>query len=341
MRSSIFLFLLPLFTAGLLLIGCGNESAAPGETANLPFQEISPLPAGFDAQGHRGARGLRPENSLPAFEAALDLGVTTLEADLHFTADGKIVVWHDPMIEKSKCRLVDNAETGAPDPRNPLRRILISQQPLAVVQSYTCDLNPDPDRYPDQTAAAAPLAGRDYRIITLGELFDFVDAYAASSEKSDLQRANAAAVQFNLETKRRADHPEFIDDGFTGGEAGPFELAILAEINRRGLTERVILQSFDHASLRAFRTLDPDIRLAALTTGGEAKIKVYWGYGFDIWSPNFNDLTPERIAEAHELGLQVIPWTVNEPETMAELVNLGVDGLISDRPDLLLSLDPP
>ena len=109
------------------------------------------LPQGFDAQGHRGARGLHPENTLPAFEAALDLGVTTLEFDLHFTQDGEVVVWHDPIIEKEKCRLLADTDLAdMPDPRNPLRRIFISQQPLAVVQAYQCDQNPDNGRFPQQ-----------------------------------------------------------------------------------------------------------------------------------------------------------------------------------------------
>lgn len=297
------------------------------------------LPPGFDAEGHRGARGLLPENSLPAFEAALDLGVTTLELDLHFTQDGEVVVWHDPIIDDSKCHLPDDpADPEAPDPRNPLRRIFISQQPLSVVQSYRCDLNPDNERFPEQTAVSTQLAGNDYRIITLGELFDFVERYANSPLKTEAQRGNAATVQFNIETKRDPDTPENIDDGFTGGEAGPFEQAILAIVNGRSLTDRVIIQSFDHRSLRAIRDIDSEIRLAALTTGGEARLDVYAAYKFDIWSPSRRDVTPELIARAHEEGLLVIPWTVNETGDMQQLIDWGVDGLISDYPDRLLNL---
>jgi len=301
------------------------------------FISTAQLPAGFDAQGHRGARGLLPENSLPAFEAALDLGVTTLELDLHFTQDGNVVVWHDPIIEDSKCRLPsETAVPDAPDPRNPLRRILISQQPLAVVQAYQCDLNPEPDRFPDQQPLAMPLAGADYRIITLAELFAFVDRYANSELKTDAQRANAAVVQFNIETKRVPDHPEYIDDGFTGAAAGPFELSILETVAAHNLTDRVIVQSFDHRSLRTIRDINDEIRLAALTTRGAANLKVYAGYRFDIWSPNQNDLTADLVAAAQEEGLQVIPWTVNDAADMDRLISWGVDGLISDLPDLLL-----
>ncbi|MCA9955719.1 MAG: hypothetical protein KC434_13410 [Anaerolineales bacterium] len=329
----------------LLLLACNsaNQTEQPDTMASdaitLSFIGTGNLPTGFDAEGHRGTRGLRPENTLPAFETALDLGVTTLELDLHFTQDGQVVVWHDPILDDTKCRLPDNpSDPDAPDPRNPLRRIFISQQPLSVVQSYICDLNPDEDRFPEQTAVSTPLAGNDYRIITLAELFDFVDAYANSELKTEAQRNNAATVQFNIETKRESDHPEYIDDGFTGGEAGPFELAILEIVNGRSLTDRVIIQSFDHRSLRTIRAIDSQIRLAALTTGGEAKLDVYAAYKFNVWSPNQKDVTAELVNKAHEEGLVVIPWTVNETADMQRLIDWGVDGIISDRPDLLLNL---
>lgn len=334
MKYLVFLWLL------LLLLACRPATQAEQlETSVFEFIGTDQLPANFDAQGHRGARGLLPENTLPAFEAALDLGVTTLELDLHFTQDGEVVVWHDPIIEDSKCRLPDNpADPDASDPKNPLRRIFISQQPLTVVQSYQCDLNADDGRFPNQTPYTMPLAGDDYRIITLNELFDFVELYANSDQKTQAQRENAAQVQFNIETKRVPDKPENIDDGFVGGEAGPFELAILEIVNGRSLTERVIIQSFDHRSLRAVRELDSQIRLAALTTRGEAKVEVYAAYKFNIWSPNYTDLTAELIAKAHEEGLLVIPWTVNETDDMQQLIGWAVDGLITDFPDQLLSL---
>lgn len=323
----------------LFFVAC-QPAIQPEQAEGMMFEYLGreQLPSGFDAAGHRGARGLLPENTLPAFETALDLGMTTLELDLHFTQDGHVVVWHDPIIDDTKCRLPDDVvDTDIPNPRNPLRRIFISQQPLSVVQSYQCDLNPDNGRFPNQTAYTMPLAANDYRIITLIELFDFVDAYANSEQKTAAQRENAANVQFNMETKRVPDSPENIDDGFTGGEAGPFELAILDIVNGRSLTERVIIQSFDHRSLRAIRELDSNIRLSALTRD-EAKLAVYAAYKFDIWSPNYQTLTQALIQTAHDEGLQVIPWTVNDPDEMQRLIEWGVDGMITDFPDRLLTL---
>lgn len=333
-----YILIFSLVLAGCSLISSDTAVPEPSESAGLSYIGMGNLPEGFDAQGHRGARALLPENTLPSFEAALDLGVTTLELDLHFTEDGEVVIWHDPLIEKTKCRLPEETavDDETPDPKNPLRKILVSQQPLSVIQAYQCDLNPEVNRFPDQEVLDMPLAGTDYRIVTLAELFDFVEMYAESADKSEEQRANAAVVVFNIETKRKVSNPEYIDDGFTGGEAGPFELTILELIADYGLADRVVIQSFDHRSLQVIRDIDSEIQLAALTTSGEAKVKVYNGYKFDIWSPRARDLTPELLAEAQGLGLKVIPWTVNDKAEMEELIEMGVDGLISDRPDLLL-----
>lgn len=302
----------------------------------------SQLPAGFDIEGHRGARGLKPENTLPAFETALDLGVTTLELDMHYTADGVVVVWHDAAIDKSKCGLGPTATVEAPDPDSLVKwgeALLISQLSLAQVKAYRCDRNPEPDRFPDQDNSPTPLAGDDYHIITLAELFDFVDAYGQSEQKSEAQRANARRVQFNIETKRVPDQPKTINDGFDGERPGPFELSVMDLVTERGLTERVIIQSFDHRSLWAVRSLNEDIRLAALTSGLPVALSQYANRGATIWSPNYNTLTPNLIAEAHEAGLAVIPWTVNDREAMGQLIEWGVDGIISDRPDWVASLE--
>lgn len=324
---------------GLYMVGCQLE-ASPVTNSGSQFEFVarSEQVADLDVQGHRGARGLLPENTLPAVEAALDLGVTTLEVDLHLTQDGQVVVWHDPIIEREKCQLPQNGNGDVPDPKNPLRRVLISQQPLAIVQQYQCDLNPDNGRFPQQQALTMPLAGAHYHIVTLTELFAFVQSYADSGEKSAAQRKNAAVVQFNIELKRVPDHPEYINDGFTGGEVALFETAVLQAVAAAGVADRVIIQSFDHRPLRLIREIDPEIRLAALTTGGEDKVEVYAAYGFNIWSPNHRDITPANVQKAHEEGLLVIPWTVNEESRMRELISLGVDGLITDRPDLLLKL---
>jgi glycerophosphoryl diester phosphodiesterase len=295
----------------------------------------------LDIQGHRGARGLKPENTLPAFETALDLGVSTLELDLHFTADAQVVVWHDAAIDKEKCRLTDDAPPDIPDPDDvlaPEEDRLIAHLDRAELEWYQCDRNPSKARYPEQSADPTALAGNDYRIVTLGQLFDFVDAYAGNPGKTADQQSSAARVEFNIETKRKPNNPETIGDGFDGENAGPFELAILAEIVERGLIDRVVIQSFDHRSLWAVRSENETIRLAALSVREAVDAADLAARGASIWSPNLDAVNRDSVDEAHDAGLEVIPWTVNDRTDMADLIALGVDGLITDRPDLLLDL---
>ena len=315
--------------------------AAP--TAAPSDKPSNSLPPGFDVQGHRGDRGLRPEETLPAFEIALDLGVTTLELDLHFSADDQLVIWHDPAIDPAKCRMDPTSSLLVPDPDDkatPPAHLALRRLTAAQLSTYLCDRNPDAARFPAQLASPTALAGADFSIITLAQLFDFVDAYAADPGKSAAQRATARQVRFNIETKRVADQPETIGDGFDGVHPGPFELAILALVQERGLADRVTIQSFDLRSLWAVHLVAPDMPLVALSSKAprSGDLSSWAEAGATVFSPSASVLTPALLAQAHDLGLLVIPWTVNEPDAMRALIDMGVDGLISDRPDLLLSL---
>jgi glycerophosphoryl diester phosphodiesterase len=318
-------------------------STTASVSTTAPDASAVPPDAALDVQGHRGARGLRPENTLPAFETALDLGVSTLEFDLHLAADGNVVVWHDPVIDPNKCGLAPDAPDGTPDPDDPLTpddELMIRSLDPAQLALYRCDRNPDPGRFPDQFADSTALAGDGYSIVTLEELLDFVARYAESELKTGDQRTTASVVRFNMETKRKPDQPETIDDGFDGKHAGPFEARVLEIITARGLVDRVVIQSFDHRSLWAMHTEDPTIALAVLTRGGSVDLEDIAARGASIWSPDHEDLTGSSLEAAHRAGLEVIPWTVNEPDVMDRLVSLGVDGLISDRPDVLLDRLP-
>lgn len=329
---------------GLLLAGCVQlqtpPAAQPTTPAPLPTADRLPLPPGFDVQGHRGARGLKPENTLPSFEAALDVGVTTLELDLHFSADDALIVWHDDTITPEKCQLIPAADSSAPDPDDPSTppaQLRVRSLTVAQLRQYRCHRNPDPDRFPQQNSQPTALAGDDFHIPTLPELFEFVDAYAASAQKTPAQRENARRVQFNIETKRRADRPAAIADGFDGVNPGPFEQALAEIVQRRGLTPRVVVQSFDHRSLWAIRKIAPDLRLAPLLSRPEP-LEPLARKGAAIVSPRASLVTPGQIEAAHSLGLKLIPWTVNDPAEMTRLIAMGVDGLITDRPDLLLQI---
>lgn len=330
--------------AALLLVGACGGTEPLSTTFVTATSAVATEGVGItlDVQGHRGARGLRPENTLPAFEAALDLGVSTLELDLHFTADGEVVVWHDPSIDAAKCGLRPGAPAEvAPnpdDPGTPAEDLMISRLTLEQLGFYRCDRNPDPTRFPNQQPIPGAVAGDGYAIPSLAALFGFVEEYRDHPAKSATQRAAAAGVKFNVETKRDPGRPDTIGDGFDGSTAGGFELGILALVERFGLKDRVVVQSFDHRSLWAIHEADPGIRLAALTTRGAPDPDELASRGAAIWSPNFASLTAGSLAAAHQAGLRVIPWTVNDPDDMRRLLEWGVDGLITDRPDVLLEL---
>lgn len=338
------------FSFVLFTCACGDDADTPGtetdsgsdsETASSDGFE-TPIPEGFDLQGHRGARGLQPEHTLPGFETALDLAITTLEMDLHFTADRVLVIWHDEFIKATKCGIDPlAAEPLPPDPdvvEDGDTSLYIANLNYEQLAKYRCDRNPSLTELPEQAAEATDMAGDDYRIVKLETLFDFVEDYSSHPIKSDQQRANALRVGFSMETKRDPEAPENINDDFDGVSPGAFEKAIIALLASRELIDRTIIQSFDLRSLWATRTLNSDIRLSALSSFDNLDFEMLVENGAQIWSPQFLEATSQKIEEAHAAGLLVIPYTVNETANMQSLIDDKVDGFITDRPDLTLTL---
>jgi glycerophosphoryl diester phosphodiesterase len=304
-------------------------SIATGWIALAPFAA-----AALDLQGHRGSRGLAPENTLAAFAEALSIGVTTLEMDLGVSADGVVVVAHDPHLHPDLTRWPDGAWLEAPGP-------LLHDLPLAELQRFDLGrVRPGSryaQRFPEQQAADGA------RLPTLAEVIALT------------RRAGNEVVRFNLETKLSPHAPELTP----APEA--FAEAVVAVVEAEGIGARTTIQSFDWRSLRAVLALAPDIATACLTVeeawednvrrgqagpspwtagldvddfGGEVPALVD-AAGCTVWSPYFEDLTPEALARARELGLEVVVWTVNQPDEMAALIEMGVDGIITDYPDRL------
>ncbi|MBL8831369.1 MAG: glycerophosphodiester phosphodiesterase [Rhodospirillales bacterium] len=288
--------------------------------------------AAFDLQGHRGARGLAPENTLPAFAAALTLGVSTLELDLGVTKDGVVVVAHDRRLNPDITKGPDNMWIAQPGPR--VRDLTLAELQRYDVGTIRADID-----YARTFAGQKAMPGT--RMPTLDAVFDLA------------KRAGNTSVRFNVETKIS---PVFADETLPPED---FARAAIAAIDRNGMRARTTLQSFDWRTLAAAARLAPDLARAYLTlergngdnvwkgrgvspwTGldaaahGNSAPQLVKAAGGAIWSPFFRDMTDAAFAEAKALGLTVIPWTVNDPADMARLVDLGVDGIISDYPDRL------
>ncbi|MEA1965712.1 MAG: esterase-like activity of phytase family protein [Euryarchaeota archaeon] len=194
-------------------------------------------PASFDSEGHRGCRGLRPENTLPAFEHAMELGVTTLELDTGITIDGVVVVSHNRVVSSDICRRTDGT------PYEPADEVLIRNLTLAEIQSqFICDKNPDPARFPDQIAPGDP---SNYTMPSLQEVIDL-----ANSMDPD--------VCFNIETKISPYAPDETIDPDT------FASALVDVIRGNGIENQTVIQSFDFRTIRAVQEIAPEIETVAL-----------------------------------------------------------------------------
>lgn len=313
------------------------ELLALDRAANPNPRAMEHLPAGFDLQTHRGGRGEWTEESLRAMENSLALGVSTLEFDVVITKDGVPLVWHDPAIEAEKCS--DTAPATPNDPQFPYVGKLVHD--LTAEQIATLECAKQLENFP----AAEVIEGN--RIATLGQMLDAT--------------RGAEGVHYNIETK--------IEGEKRGDSAEPEEFvnAILDEVDRAGVTDRVMIQSFDWRSLPLVAERNDSIPLVLLwdeTTWkkdspwtGEVNYDVVNGdiiaaaqqMGVQVLSPGHSvpygrtpsdsDYNPvanrDLINRAHEAGFAVVPWTVNEEETMNEQIDAGVDGMITDYPTRL------
>ncbi len=290
--------------------------------------------AELDLQGHRGARGLAPENTLAGFARALGIGVTSLELDVGMTRDGVVVVGHDPRLNGDVARGPDGSWLRSPGPA-------IFLLTFAELQRYDVGrLRPGSayaERFPDQV----PRDGE--------KMPPLADVYALAA------KAGNRDVRFNVEIKTDPRSPR--------DTAGPEAIAdaVLHVVREAGAVKRTTIQSFDWRSVKRVLAQAPDVATSCLTTerpgndniqadqpgpkpqlagldpsahGGSVP-RLVKAMGCTSWSPNYPDLTQERMAEARALGLRVVVWTVNDPADMVRFIDLGVDAIISDRPDLL------
>ncbi|MGF1578317.1 MAG: glycerophosphodiester phosphodiesterase family protein [Gemmataceae bacterium] len=305
------------------------------------------MPQFVDLQGHRGARGLKPENTLPAFEVALDWMVTTLELDLHLTKDQVPVVTHDAQLSPTIYRQRPN--TNGP---RVATRPMVAALTLEQLRGYLADRNPSRRLYPNQDNTPTPVAQayarqhniEPYTIPTLADVFAFVAAYAGNAgeraNKTEPQRQRAREVRFNIELKRTPSRPQDIGDDFDGTGPSTFERQTVRVIQQVNAVERTCIQSFDHRAVKAARQLSEGLRGAALV-GGMAPGSIpelVEAARAHVYSPHYRSLDQQQVRQAQRQNIQVIPWTVNYIEDMRRLLEWHVDGIITDFPDRLANL---
>jgi len=287
----------------------------------------------LDLQGHRGARGLAPENTLPAFARALGIGVTTLELDCAVTKDGVVVVSHDSTLNPEITRGPDG--TWLEGEGTPIRNFTYDE-----LARYDVGRIRPGSAYERRFSQQQPVDGT--RMPRLTDVFALV------------RKSGNDTVRFNIETKLSPLHPE--------RTATPeiFARALIAVIRHEKMEKRVTMQSFDWRTLAVVQREAPEIltvyltaqqsfmdnisagqRESAWTAGlrlrdfGGSIPRMVKAAGGSVWSPYSGETTREQVKEAQALGLKVVVWTLNEPAEMRRMIEWGVDGVISDYPDRL------
>ncbi len=269
----------------------------------------------FDIQGHRGCRGLYPENSLSAFEHAVKLGVTTLELDVVISQDFNVVVSHEPFFSHEYCALPSGERIKASDEQT----YNLYKMPYQRIKQFECGLLVHP-RFPNQQKVPSykPLL---HEVITVGD--------------STAKQMNRPLPSYNVELKST-----IAGTGKYHPEPAVFVDLVIQALSRSNITGRVTLQSFDLAILRELHQRQTPHDLALLLDENGTFEDAISSLGFypDIYSCNYNMLAEGQVQKLHEQGLRVIPWTVNDTSSMKALISWQVDGIITDYPDRLIEL---
>jgi glycerophosphoryl diester phosphodiesterase len=264
----------------------------------------------FDVQGHRGARGLMPENTIPAFMSALDTGVTTVEMDLAVTKDEQLIVSHEPWMSAAIC--LDPSGNSFAEKTE--KKYNIYEMTYEQVKQFDCGTKPY-EKFPEQAKmhAVKPL---------LHDVIAAVEDHVRSYTRYE--------VDYNIEIKSEKE----TDNKF---HPAPEEFSDLVYnfIDEYLPWDRVVIQSFDFRVLKYWHEKHPEVRLAALVENLKSIDSNLEDLGFrpSIYSPDFRLLNKEKVNYLHQMKIRVIPWTVNEVKDMLVLKGMGVDGFITDYPD--------
>lgn len=265
----------------------------------------------FDLQGHRGCRGLMPENTLPAFLKAVELGVSTIEMDVVISNDEEIIVSHEPWMSHVICSHPD----GKPVRKSEAKKLNLYKMNYEEIQKYDCGLRFHP-KFPDQKKMPAVKP-------TLKMVVRAVKSFAAGNKYTQ--------PHYNIELKSTPDgYAEFHPDPAT------FTDLVVNEIRRLGIEEVTTLQSFDRNVLEAFhKKPERKFTISYLVEKGKNLDKHLAKLTFkpEIYSPRYKLVSEETVNACHALEIKIIPWTINDKAEMEQLKSWGCDGGITDYPD--------
>ncbi|MFD1872871.1 glycerophosphodiester phosphodiesterase family protein [Hymenobacter bucti] len=266
----------------------------------------------LDLQAHRGGRGMMPENTIPAMRRALALGATTLEMDAAISQDKQVLLSHDPFLNADFVYRPD----GQSLTKEEGKALKIYSLPYAAIQRYDVGSHGNP-KFPQQQKLLT------YKPL-LAEVIDSAEAYA--------RRTHRAAPYYNIETKTTP-----AGDGTNHPAPEEFVRLLLAVIAQKGIQNRVIIQSFDPRTLEVVHRTQPRLRTALLVDNPDGLEENLQRLSFrpSIYSPQYKLVTPALVQACHRQHLLVIPWTVNLATELAQLIELQVDGLITDYPNLV------
>lgn len=305
--------IIPFFITLLALAGCtSNKMVLSFPTTNYVYDDLK-MQDQFDIQGHRGCRGLSPENTVGAMIKALDLGVTTLEMDVVISKDNKVVVSHEPWFGSDITTKPDGTFIT---PAEAMKYNLF-QMNYDEIKKYDVGIKHHP-RFPKQEKIKAikPL------------LSDLLDSVAES-----MKVRRRPLPYFNIETKCLP-----AGDGKFHPKPAEFVELLMTVIKEKQIEERVIVQSFDFRTLRYLHEKYPSIKTAMLIEDSdeedlEGQLKRL-GFTPSVYSPNHSLVDEELVKQCHDKGMKIIPWTVNDKKQINKLRKVGVDGIITDYPDL-------
>ena len=300
--------IISLFLVLLAMQRCAPETQTTVSIKNFPE---------FYREGHRGTRGLMPENTIPSMTKAIEDGANVIELDIQISQDKKVLVAHDPYINR-EFSLLPN---GDDIPEADSHKYLLYQMPYDSIRKFDVGSKFHPG-FPQQKKMIV-------HIPLLGELIDSVEQFTEAKRFDP--------VIYNIEIKSRPEQ-----DGVY--QPGPTELIglVMDVVNSKDIADRFYIQSFDIRQIQEVHEHYPHVATGFLTSNQDATLEANLkniGFIPQIYSPNYRLATKELVQQCHAMGMKFVPWTVNTVEEMKAMKELGVDGIITDYPNLLQGLD--